>query len=642
MRPKLRRSQLVGIWGPGALVDLPDDAVIIAGLDEWPRPDQLEKIEEPRLSRLVGTMTGVPDPPLYAPPIPERLPGREGPGITAFRFPEWYLVQEGSGPRSAKPVPESRPTPTARRLVKSTGLDKGRFEGHDVVPTRFVRACPRGHIEDFPWYAFVHREAVDAPAARDSETAVTESAPSAPEDEATASTEPTQTPEVGSSGRCRRQLWLVETGTGGDLADLSVRCECGASRSLLEAVDVGNLGQCGGSRPWLGKHTAEGCGMPSRLLIRTATNAYFPKVLSALSLPNQGTAVERVVRDLWTQLQIVEDALSLGIVKRFPGVNERLAPFTDEEVLTAIDAVRHGGGSEERPVKLVEIDAILAAPEGYEEEVPIDPAFHARALPRTVWHKSTLGDRLDRIVQLHRLREVRALVGFTRFEAEMPDIFGEYGGDVEAAALAREPAWYPAVENRGEGLFVALDPTAVAAWKARPAVIKRAEQLEIGHLLWREKRSGKGPMFPGVTYVMLHTLSHLLLQSVALRAGYGASSIRERVYVDEERHHYGVLLYTGTSDAEGTLGGLVQQARHVEMHLRAALRAAALCSNDPICAQHAPNDPNEDRWLHGAACHGCALIAETSCEMRNDHLDRALVVPALGHDPATAFFDPVP
>ena len=157
MRPKLRRSQLVGIWGPGALVDLPDDAVIIAGLDEWPRPDQLEKIEEPRLSRLVGTMTGVADPPLYAPPIPERLPGREGPGITAFRFPEWYLVQEGSGPKSAKPIPESRPTPTARRLVKSTGLDKGRFEGHDVVPMRFVRACPRGHIEDFPWYAFVHR-----------------------------------------------------------------------------------------------------------------------------------------------------------------------------------------------------------------------------------------------------------------------------------------------------------------------------------------------------------------------------------------------------------------------------------------------------------------------------------------------------
>ena len=45
----------------------------------------------------------------------------------------------------------------------------------------------------------------------------------------------------------------------------------------------------------------------------------------------------------------------------------------------------------------------------------------------------------------------------------------------------------------------------------------------------------------------------------------------------------------------------------------------------------------ESRPLHGAACHGCSLIAETSCEMRNDFLDRALVVPVLGLEDA-AFF----
>ena len=66
----------------------------------------------------------------------------------------------------------------------------------------------------------------------------------------------------------------------------------------------------------------------------------------------------------------------------------------------------------------------------------------------------------------------------------------------------------------------------------------------------------------------------------------------------------------------------------------------ALCSNDPICAQHAPGRSLEERWLHGAACHGCALVAETSCEMRNDHLDRALVVPVLGV-PDAAFFQAV-
>jgi Domain of unknown function (DUF1998) len=119
-----------------------------------------------------------------------------------------------------------------------------------------------------------------------------------------------------------------------------------------------------------------------------------------------------------------------------------------------------------------------------------------------------------------------------------------------------------------------------------------------------------------------------------------ASSIRERIYADTEAEQFGILLYTGSPDAEGTLGGLVQQARHIEDHLAQALRMSALCSNDPVCAQHAPGESLEGRWLHGAACHGCALVAETSCEMRNDYLDRALVVPVLGV-PDAAFFPAV-
>jgi hypothetical protein len=122
-----------------------------------------------------------------------------------------------------------------------------------------------------------------------------------------------------------------------------------------------------------------------------------------------------------------------------------------------------------------------------------------------------------------------------------------------------------------------------------------------------------------------------------LWAGYSASSIRERIYSDFGSSRYGILLFTGSSDAEGTLGGLVGEGRHMYSHLTEALEMAALCSNDPICAQHSPDDGMEQRWLHGAACHGCALIAETSCEMRNEYLDRALVVPALGV-PGAAYF----
>ena len=205
-----------------------------------------------------------------------------------------------------------------------------------------------------------------------------------------------------------------------------------------------------------------------------------------------------------------------------------------------------------------------------------------------------------------------------------------------------EPQWFPAVENRGEGVFVELRAEAVAAWLVRPAVTARVAKLAKGYDLWRQTRNTQRP-FPGGAYVLLHTLAHLLVQTLALRCGYPASSIRERIYAEETLggKRYGILLYTGTPDAEGTLGGLVQQGRRIEDHLDDALRNAALCSNDPICAQHVPDENAaslESRPLHGAACHGCSLIAETSCEMRNDFLDRALVVPVLDV-PDVAFFE---
>jgi len=280
-------------------------------------------------------------------------------------------------------------------------------------------------------------------------------------------------------------------------------------------------------------------------------------------------------------------------------------------------------------------------PEGFADDVPVDPNFHARRLPDHTWRHSKRSQGIEAVIQVHRLREVQALTGFTRFEAVTPDIDGEYESDVELADLARDPKWFPAVENRGEGVFVQLRASSIREWLGRLGVKTRLDHLAVGHTRFMAERSAKTQRpFPGGPYVLLHTLSHLLIQSLAMRSGYPASSIRERIYADSETSRYGILLYTGTPDADGTLGGLVQQGRHIDSHITDALRMAALCSNDPTCAQHDPSETHEGRWLHGASCHGCALIAETSCEMRNDYLDCALVVPVLTHADA-AFFGAV-
>lgn len=586
---QIRRGQVISTYGPGALIDLPRHSAIVGGLETWPKIGDLEEILEPRLINKLQMITGITSPKLYAPPPDETDPAETPKGIGAYRFPEWFVVQEEEFRKDNE---------RSRRLVHRKALDqKGRFDGKQVVATRFVRACPRGHVDDLNWYRFVH----------------------------------------GSEDSCKHQLWLVERGTSGDLVDLMVRCDCGKSRSLYEATlrEINPLDTCHGERPWLGKNAGEPCNQPSRLLIRTASNAYFSQTISVLSLPNRATDVDDAVKELWDDLQIVESLTDIAFLKRKPKITERLAPFTDDEVLTAIKKAKNGA-PEERPVKLAELDAILAVPEGYGEDIPLDPNFHARRLPERIWRHSKVSDDIEAVIQLHRLREVIALIGFTRFEAIMPDIQGEYETDVERAQIALEPQWFPAVENRGEGVFLQIRTDAINKWLSRDAVQKRLAALSVGHHNWAEARKSKR-LFPGGPYVLLHTLSHLLIQSLAMRCGYPASSIRERIYTDIEGSHFGLLLYTGSPDAEGTLGGLVQQARHIEEHLAQALRMSALCSNDPICSQHEPGKSKEERWLHGAACHGCAFVAEPSCEMRNDYLDRALVVPVLGV-PDAAFF----
>ncbi len=585
---QLRQSQVITTYGPGALIDLPRHAAIVGGLDTWPGPHKLTRIVEPRLERRLHHLTDAPSPTLYAPPPEPNEPWAPATGIGAWRFPQWFVVQhDGGGDRER-----------SRRLVHRRALERGRFEGSPVVPTRFVRACPRGHVDDLDWVGFVH----------------------------------------GPGNGCRRPLWLDERGTTGDLAELFVRCECGRSRRLAEAAELAEnpLGACTGARPWLGRNSGEDCNQPSRLLIRTASNAYFPQVVSALSLPDRGSEVESAVRACWDDLQIVADRAELAFIKKKPAVAEALRPFADDDVLQAIEQIRSGAGGD-RPVKQVEVEALLGAPEGFDDDSPLDEDFHARRLPDTAWRRTGRSAGIASVVQLHRLREVLALIGFTRLEPALRDIHGEYETDVERAALALDPDWFPAVENRGEGVFVQLDAKAVARWLRRGAVRERLAALHAGHRAWTQQR--REMPFPGGPYILLHTLSHLLIASLAMRCGYPASSLRERIYAegDGEAGRFGILLYTGTPDAEGTLGGLVQQARRLEEHLADALRAGALCSNDPICSQHRPGESLERRWLHGAACHGCTLVSETSCEMHNDYLDRALVVPILGLADA-AFF----
>ncbi len=119
---------------------------------------------------------------------------------------------------------------------------------------------------------------------------------------------------------------------------------------------------------------------------------------------------------------------------------------------------------------------------------------------------------------------------------------------------------------------------------------------------------------------MAHSLAHTLMTQVALDCGYPASSLKERIYVPprgpNDLPQAGLLIYTASAGMQGTLGGLVEVTGRFARVLKGALERLELCSGDPVCADHQPASADEDRALHGAACHSCLLVAETSCEVR--------------------------
>ena len=603
---QVRRSQLLTTFGPGALIDLPKHSVLVGGLDDWRGNGTL--LDEPRLLQKIRRF--LPDiHELREPPI-DPDPQQPSTGVTVWQFPEWFVTQDFVQGR-------------ARRLVHRRLLTRGKLEDeddkkkkHPVVPVRFVRACPKGHIGDIDWYALVHHD--------DPKSA------------------------------CRRRLWLEEQGSSGDLASLWVRCDCGQRRSMAAASkrEFKALGYCDGSRTWLGRAAEkEECKEVNRLLIRSASHAYFPQLLSVISLPlEQEDPVRDVVATVWDTLAEAESVEDVEFFRRKVGkVRDAAARYDSGQLFNAIRARRNAtegaGDHSTLTIKDAELEILTAKTDPIGRDHP-DSVFYARvftpALPVGV-NPRTGTPTVDRVLLIHRLREVAAQVGFTRFEAVTPKTDGELPEldiGVERAALGLDTRWLPAVDNRGEGIFIGFRRDAIQQWLRQPAVIQRHEQLLQGFKAWLAEHPKSQREFPGADYLMLHTLSHLLLTVIALDCGYPASSIRERVYASDLG--YGILLYTASPDAEGTLGGLVKAGERIHDHLQAALEWGRLCSNDPVCAGHRPDDPYERRFLHGAACHGCLLIAETSCEQGNDFLDRTLVVPTVDQGAAAFFQDPGP
>jgi Domain of unknown function (DUF1998) len=619
MKNVQRLSQLISTFGPGAMIDLPTRSVVVGGLEQWDMSgNAFTTIPEPRLTMRLEQLLKAQerlDPAvslsLRTPPISRESFGSVPRGIAAPIFPTWFVCDQAET-SSSDPKATRR-----RRLVRWQDLDaKGRRKfvsddgrKSDVTPIRFVCACEKGHLQDIDWRWVVH-----------------------------------------GSTQCQEPMWVEEKGTSADPGDTGIVCGCGKRLSLQDTFQPGRLGNCRGERPWLLDRDPAGCGEKLKLLTRTATNTYFPQVYTVISLPTEEDELTRLVEEMSGDLGNVQSAADLAQAKRFnPKISASLGPYPDGDIFDRLQRLREGARTDaNRSPKLSEFDAFASGrPEiGYN-----GPAakLYAQTLPRDAWDDPTAEIDLTAIknlVAVHRLREVSCLYGFTRFEAAPTTADGDIEDiqlAVRGAPISRGADWLPAIEQFGEGIFIHFDEAAIWRWLHKDALAHRHKKLLAGYGHWQRRFAGKAPPYPGTPYVLLHSISHALMAEIALDCGYPASSLKERVYAlssarsGGEVDRCGILIYTATAGAQGTLGGLVGTTPRFARILRSALDRLTICSNDPVCADHEPDGRSGDRATHGAACHGCLLIAETSCEMRNLFLDRSLLVPTMA-DKQSCFF----
>jgi hypothetical protein len=560
---KVRSSQLITTFGPGAIVDLPDrDSYMVLGLHAWPPGNQ---IDEPNLRSVLGVQS------LRATALT-----KERRDVPVRRFPIVHRC------------------PSCSRLIRGSFCQR-RDCNVGAAPARFVVACPNGHVDDFPWHWWAHSLEKGPSVA----TTANGETPSTPIDECSE--------EDGA-------LVLDDRGASNTLSELYVKClKCRSSRSLRGALQPGSFRKfsCSGLRFWL-DDAEDDCDGAVRGVLRGASNVYFSVTASALSLPRHSSPVSVLLRDHWATL------LQASETTRKAFLTDILVPkgYSVEEGLAAIDSYVQVVKTEDE-LRQEEYHA-LCGPHATGDVGPPAPYFQAR--DGTVPPK--FSSLIRSVALVDRLREVRAVRGLTRLEARDQEAMEE--DSVPVAPITRgKPEWLPAVENFGEGIFLRLNPEVLGPLEANADLTARAGAIGKAYAIWREQR-GLRPAknLPSVALVALHSLAHLLIRHLSLYCGYGMASIRERVYGVEGQA--GILIYTAAADADGSLGGLVSfgTPERLGAILDAGVAHAAWCSQDPLCRDR---QPHAGEHLSGAACHACLLLPETSCEHGNKFLDRGML-----------------
>lgn len=644
----IRRAHLITPFGTGSLyVGRDGVSLISAGLDYWyvresgetyanDREDEF-KISEWRLERALSVDH-------FRMPADYRIPLRfQGDSIPNrlmtqpfLRFPCWHLCENCSV------LKEGTLTVKGRMFCDAVAHKGQKFKMFQVP---YVAICRSGHIQDFPWCEFVHRD-------------------------------PNPGPDIRS-----HTMKLINRGAVG-LGAERVQCECGQNRSLGAILNVdkkdgtGLLSQltgapqqrnksdeapqylCTGQRPWLGTNETSQCGELLSGALRGASNVYFPHTRSSIYVPRgEGDVVSSEL------VPLIETPETMGLIRHAVAllegrpeaekmqelvgflrhqIRDKLTGYTDDQIGKALSIILDPGDAASGTDDPDSPEAFLRAEFNVLRVPKKEQDLKVRAVALNEYRPS-VQKYFDRIMLVDKLRETRALIGFSRVFEETTMSLSDLKGMMRLTPpnfSNSNENWLPAHTVFGEGIFFEFSESSVSDWEKRLKISARLSTLIKRYEDVQEQRHAE-PRPVSQRLVLVHTFAHLMINALTFQCGYSAASLRERLYVSDDDDHpmAAVLLYTASGDADGTMGGLVRMGKpgFLEPVIESAVNDARWCSADPVCMEIGASAGQGPDSCNLAACHNCALVPETSCEIFNKLLDRATLIGDLG-DRSIGFF----
>lgn len=606
---EVRQSSVIYNLGPGGLSVLQDGSVvIIPGIDAWyiDRARNFQDIPEDiciqdkNLSKELKVDIFVP------PPAENISADGDFSTLPVMLFPKWVTCYD------CNHVELVEETATRRPICPNCNSKFGKKK--KLIQVNFVVACDAGHLDEFPWVEWVHG---------------------------------------GHENICGTPAITFYAKSAVQLSDQIISCTCGAKKNMAGTTDPetfskGLTGEpnsysCTARRPWLRDRDSNPCIARPRMVLRNSNNLYYSSISTSILIPTQGEAPANVLNLVrnhpnsprykaryvrWKDF----DKLTASVIAEDPDYYEQCSKEDVRQAL--VDLIEVPEQTEEKQnspeLEFIARDSEWKALQTEQEDVDLVVRKH-----------QTPGEKLTERTILScfavpKLKVTTCLKGFSRIEPSNIEL-AQGKSQLRRNPFAKNANWLPAVQHTGEGIFVLFDEEHISNWEKQPAVIERVNVIQ-------KNLNSLGKKLTGVElsprFVLLHTISHLLIQELVLECGYTSASLCERIYAKPDQA--GILIYTASSDADGTMGGLVEMSRpdRLSAALERAISKANWCSNDPVCMESGTvGQGNFGSNL--AACHGCTLLPETACEFFNQGLDRGLLIGDLTEIfPKINFFNP--